>query len=307
MDIDKLRALVELERLGTMAAVAQATGYGTSAVSQQLAALERQSGVRLLEATGRRVRLTPAGRRLAEHGRRILTAVTAAQTELAAQDEPHGLVRIGGFTGALRDAVLPAFARLIERYPAIELEVSEGEPEEVLTWLDDDVIDVGFIYDYSMVPRAPRHPATLLFAREMVLAVPDGVDVPDRIRTPADLDALRGWDWVGNSRDTGDDELSARLCALGGWSPTIRHRADSLALVIDLVEARRGVSMIVSDSPEIHRVRTVHIDLARVERRVWSVLRAGTAEWPATAAVLAAVDARSQENRTGFEERGPLK
>lgn len=291
MDTDKLRALVELDRLGTMAAVAQATGYGTSAISQQLAALERQAGVPLLEASGRRVRLTPAGRRLAEHGRGILAAVTAAETELAAQEEPHGLVRIGGFTGALRDVVLPAFTQLIERYPAVELEVSEGEPEEVLAWLDDDVIDLGFIYDYSMVPRAPRHPTSLLFAREMVLAVPDGVAVPDRIRAPSDLEGLRGWNWIGNSRDSGDDELSARLCALGGWTPTIRHRADSLALVIDLVEARRGVSMIVSDSPEIARVRTVHIDLARIERRVWSVLRAGTAAWPATAAVLARVRA----------------
>ena len=61
MELRRLRVLVELSRLGTMSAVAQATGYGTSAVSQQLAALEREAGVPLLEADGRRVRLTPAG------------------------------------------------------------------------------------------------------------------------------------------------------------------------------------------------------------------------------------------------------
>src|SRR3954471_14064225 len=95
MDLDKLRALVELSRLGTMTAVATSTGYGTSAVSQQLAALERQVGTRLLESHGRRVRLTPAGRRLAEHGRTILAAVTAAELEGSARDEPHG-PRAGG-------------------------------------------------------------------------------------------------------------------------------------------------------------------------------------------------------------------
>lgn len=293
METEKLRALVELERLGTVAAVAQATGYGTSAVSQQLAGLAKHVGVPLLEPAGRRVRLTPAGRRLAEHARSILAAVTAAETDLAARDEPHGLVRIGGFTGALRGVVLPTFRELEARYSRLELEVSEGEPDEVLAWLDDDVIDLGLVYDYSMVPRTWRHPASPLWSREMVLAVPDGVDVPDRIRTAADLDGLRGWEWIGNSRDRGDDELSARICALGGWEPTIRHRSDSLTLVVDLVLARRGVSVIVSDSPEVTRVRTVAIDLARIERRVWSVVRAGTQAWPATAVVLDAVRRRT--------------
>ena len=286
LDLEKLHALVELARLDTMSAVAQATGYGTSAVSQQLAALERQAGVQLLEASGRGVRLTPAGRRLVEHGRGILAAVTAAEVDLAARSEPHGLVRVAGYTSALRRFVLPAIARLQQTHPTVEVDVHEGEPDEVFALLDSDGIDLGLVYDYTLVPRTFRHPHTLISASTMVLAVPDDADVPNRIATPADLSSLRDTAWIGNSRDSGDDELSARLCALAGWVPRIRHRADDLDLVVDLVRAGAGVSVLVADSIQATRVRTVALDLARAERRMWSVVRAGTQAWPATAVVV---------------------
>jgi DNA-binding transcriptional LysR family regulator len=286
VDLDKLRALVELSRLGTMTAVAEATGFGTSAVSQQLAALERQAGVALLEAAGRRVRLTPAGRRLAAHGREILAAVTAAELDLAAKDEPHGLVRIAGYTTALRRHVLPSIPVLAREHPLVRLELHESEPTEVDALLDADLIELGFVYDYTLVPRSWRHVPTLLATRPMVLAVTPDAQVPDRIRTPADLDSLRDMDWIGNSRDTGDDELAARVCALAGWTPRLRHRADSLELVVDLVLASEGVCVLPTDAPETRRLRTVPFDLARTERRMWSLVRAGTEAWPATVAVI---------------------
>ncbi|SDP36479.1 DNA-binding transcriptional regulator, LysR family [Nakamurella panacisegetis] len=286
MDLDKLRALVELSRRGTMGAVAAATGYGTSAVSQQLAALERQVGVPLLEASGRRVRLTPAGRRLADHGVGILSAVTAAELDVAARSEPHGLVRVAGHTMALQQHVIPAVPGLLEAYPDVQLELQEREPPEVIGLLDDDQIDLGFVYEYSLVPRVWRHPHTFIHSSPMVLAVPNDADVPDRIRTAADLAGFRGTGWIANSRDTADDELTQRLCALGGWTPVIRHRADSLDLVVDLVLAGQGVSVMVADAPAARRVRTVPLDLGSVERRMWSVVRAGALTWPATAAVV---------------------
>ena len=286
MDLDKLRALVELSRRGTMGAVAVATGYGTSAVSQQLAALERQVGVPLLEASGRRVRLTPAGRRLAEHGVGILAAVTAAELDVAARSRPHGLVRIAGHAMALQQYLIPAVRDLVEAYPDVQLELQEREPPEVITLLDDDEIDLGFVYEYSLVPRRWRHPHTLIHSSPMVLAVPNDADVPDRIRTAADLDGLRDSAWITNSRDTADDELTQRLCALGGWSPVIRHRADSLDVVADLVLAGQGVSLLVADAAAAQRVRAVPLELGSVERRMWSVVRAGSLNWPATAAVV---------------------
>jgi len=286
VDIDKLRALVELDRLGTMTEVARITGYGTSAVSQQLAALERQVGSRLLEAEGRRVRLTPAGRRLARHGRGILAAVTAAELDLEAREEPHGPVRVAGFTSALRRLLVPALPALGAAYPGVTVELHEAEPDETEALLDDDRIDLGLVWDYTLVPRVWRHVHAPVGEVPMLLAVPPGTRVPDRIRTPADLEPLRQVDWIGNSRDGGDDELAERLCAIAGWTPRVRHRADSLELLADLVAAGHGVSVLPADSPEAARVRTVPLDLVRTEQRSWSLVRAGTQAWPATRAVL---------------------
>ena len=110
--------------------------------------------------------------------------------------------------------------------------------------------------------------------------------MPDRIRTAADLCALRDVEWIGNSRDGGDDELAQRLCAIAGWAPRVRHRADSLELLADLVAAGYGVCVLPAGSAEAARVRTVPIDLVRTDVRVWSVVRAGTERWPATVAVI---------------------
>jgi DNA-binding transcriptional LysR family regulator len=286
MDLDKLRALVELERLGTMTRVATATGYGTSAVSQQLAALERQAGTMLFESEGRRVRLTPAGRRLAAHGRGILAAVTAAELDLAARDEPHGLLRVAGHTTALREMLIPALPALAAAYPEVRIDLHESEPDETEALLDGDRVDLGLVWDYTLVPRVWRHVPALLARTPMVLGVPPGSRLPDHIRTPADLEPLRDVEWIGNSRGGGDDELAHRLCAIAGWTPRIRHRADTLALLADLVAAGFGVCMLPAGAPDAARVRTVAIDLVRTDVRVWSIVRAGTESWPATAAVI---------------------
>jgi len=272
-----------------MSAVARATGYGTSAVSQQLAALEREAGVPLLEAAGRRVRLTPAGRRLVGHAETILAAVTAAELDLAAGSEPSGLVRVAGYTSALRQHLLPVAGELARVHPLIELELQEREPAEVDELLDADHVDLGFVHDYTLVPRGGRHVRTLLGSSPVMLAVPPGSAAPARIRTPDDLESLRGEFWIGNSRDPGDEELASRLCALAGWTPRIRHRADSLELVIDLVLAGHGIGLLPAGAPGADRVRMVPMALARADSRMWSVVRAGTQEWPATMAVIDAV------------------
>jgi DNA-binding transcriptional LysR family regulator len=289
MDVRRLKVLVELSRLGTMSAVARATGYGTSAVSQQLAALEREAGVALLEAEGRRVRLTPAGRRLVGHAQKILAAMTAAELDLAAAAEPSGLVRVAGYTTVLQQHLLPVADELAGVYPLLELELQEREPTEVDELLDADQIDVGFVYDYTLVPRGGRHVRSLLGQRPTVLAVPPDSGFPVRIGTLDDLEAFRHASWIGNSRDSADDELVSRLCALGGWTPRIGHRVDSLELVIVLVLAGHGVGLLPVDAPGADRLRRVPLTLARADRRMWSVVRAGAQAWPAARVVIDAV------------------
>jgi DNA-binding transcriptional LysR family regulator len=293
MDLDKLRTLVELSRRGTMSAVAESLGYGTSAVSQQLAALERQAKTPLLEAAGRGVRLTPAGRRLVAHAEQILAAVTAAELDLSADAEPSGVVRVAGYTTALRQHLLPVLDDLARAYPRLQLEIQEREPTETDAMLDDDLVDLGFEYDYTLVPRGGRGVCTLISTCDMVLGVHPDLVVPQAIRSPEDLAQLRDTDWIGNSRDSLDDELVRRVVALAGWEPRVRHRADSLNLVVDLELARHGVCLISAEAVEARRLRTVPLEFVSVQQRMWSVVREGAQDWPATRAVIDAVRTRA--------------
>src|SRR6188508_204038 len=131
MDVRRLRLLLELSRLGSMHEVAAELGTTTSAVSQGIAALAREVGTPLVEPDGRRVRLTPAGHRLAEHAVTILAAVEAARLDLDPDAEPTGELRVAGFATAIRLSLLPARAALSRIHPGVELRIHEHEPPEM--------------------------------------------------------------------------------------------------------------------------------------------------------------------------------
>ncbi|MFD0568652.1 LysR family transcriptional regulator [Kitasatospora gansuensis] len=173
-DLTRLRLLVELDRLGTMAAVADHTGYGTSAISKHMAVLEQEVGVPLLRPVGRRVRLTPAGARLVERAVGILAAVEEATAELRGGADPAGRVRLASFYTAVEPVVLPMAARLRRLHPRVELELSEHEPEGTAELLRSGEADLGVVYDYSLVPHPwPSELSARLFEEQpLYLAVP---------------------------------------------------------------------------------------------------------------------------------------
>src|SRR3954464_964224 len=117
MDPRRLRLLLEFSRRGSRAPVADELGYTTSTVSQQLGVLAREAGATLIERDGRRVRLTPAGRRLAEHAVTIVAALEAARADLDPAAEPAGTVRVAGFATAVRRSLVPAPAQLSAAHP----------------------------------------------------------------------------------------------------------------------------------------------------------------------------------------------
>src|SRR4051812_14250648 len=141
MDTRRLQLLVELSRLGSMRAVADEMDVTTSTVSQQIAVLATEVGTSLVEPVGRRVRLTPAGRRLAEHAVTILAAVDAARLDLDPGAEPAGTLRVAGFASAVRRSLLPIVADLAVRHPHVNMLIHEHEPAEVFALLAADKID----------------------------------------------------------------------------------------------------------------------------------------------------------------------
>jgi DNA-binding transcriptional LysR family regulator len=135
-----------------------ATSYNmtTSTVSQlQIAALAKGAGVQPIEPEGRRVRLTPAVRRLAEHAVTILAAIDAAQLDLDPQADPVGIVRVGGFATGVRVSLLPVLDELATTDPGVKVIISEFEPVEAFGLLVDDDLDLALAYDYNLAPAAP--------------------------------------------------------------------------------------------------------------------------------------------------------
>src|ERR1700712_4264455 len=156
LDLRRLRLLRELEERGTLSAVAAALGYSPSSVSQQLAVLQTEVGVPLLERVGRGVRLTDAGHLLAQHSSVLLAAADAAAADLAALGgEVRGTVRAGGLQSAVRRLLVPTVARMMVEHPQVRTEISELELEQALPGLRLGAVDVVISDEYDGHPR-PR-------------------------------------------------------------------------------------------------------------------------------------------------------
>src|SRR6201991_2792433 len=136
LDLKRLRLLRELNARGTIGAVAEALTYSPSAVSQQLALLEREAGVPLLERAGRNVRLTAAAQTLVTHTDALLARGEEAEADLQpAAEQPSGTVRVAAIQSAGLYLLAPALRALRARHPALRVEVTDGEPEASLPGL----------------------------------------------------------------------------------------------------------------------------------------------------------------------------
>ncbi|BBZ28464.1 LysR family transcriptional regulator [Mycolicibacterium madagascariense] len=282
MDTRRLLLLLALSRLGSMRAVAEAHHLTTSTVSQQIAALAKDVGVDLIEPQGRRVRLTPAGRRLADHAVTILAAVDTARLDLDPEAEPAGTLRVGGFSTGIRVSLLPILAELARTHPAVRVIVSEYEPIEAFALLADDDLDLVLAYDYNLAPASPGPvlEATPLWSTPWGLGVPaadsDG---------PADVSRYAGHDWIVNSRNTADERAVRTLGALNGFQPRIAHQIDSLELVEDLIAAGYGVGLLPLHRPRSAGVEVVALQDPGVVLTAYAVTRIGRSTWSPLRAV----------------------
>src|SRR3954452_9847657 len=200
VDTRRLQLLLSLSRLGSMRAVAETHHLTTSTVSQQIAALAKETGAQLIEPEGRRVRLTPAGQRLADHAVTILAAVERARVDLDPDAEPAGTVRVGGFATGVRVSLLPIVAELATRYPNVEFVISEYEPIEAFKLLGNDDLDLALTYDYNLAPASPG--PGIETAR--LWSVDWGLAVPGDSAAATDIGAYADQTWIVNSRNTAD-------------------------------------------------------------------------------------------------------
>jgi DNA-binding transcriptional LysR family regulator len=282
VNIHRLRLLVEFSRLGSMREVADELGLTTSTVSHQLATLAREAGAALVEPDGRRVRLTPAGRRLAEHAVTILAAVDIAQRDLDPHSRPAGTVRVGGFATAVRRFLLPVIAELADSNPEVRVQIHEYEPLEAFELLEADELDLAMTYDYNLAPASPRSRlhSTRLWSVRWGLGVPADPTHPGP--TGGTLDVVRAFashPWIVNSRNTADEEVVRTLASMAGFTPEIEHEIDSLDLVQDLIASHMGVGLLPTWLTPRIGVRILTLDNPDLVLRAYAVTRRGRTTW----------------------------
>ncbi len=289
VDPRRLELLLELSRLGSMREVGEAMHVTTSTVSQQIAALAREAGTALIEPDGRRVRLTPAGRRLAGHAVTILAAVEAARRDLGPWNPaapPAGTVRVAAFASAFRQVLLPVVRMLAGSRLEVRLQLLEQEPTEALGLLAADEVDLALTYDYNLAPaRFGRGLQAEPLARTpWHLGTPSGpgprgtaVEVFRRYRDDA---------WIVNSRNTADEDVVRIVASLADFEPRITQRADSLDLVHDMILAGLGVGLLPVGRPAVRGVTLRRLRQPEVILRSYAVTRRGHAAWPPLALVL---------------------
>nr|WP_240947872.1 LysR family transcriptional regulator [Planosporangium mesophilum] len=242
MDARRLRVLHTVALRGGVTAAAASLHVSPSAVSQQLAQLEREAGCDLVERVGRGICLTPAGQALAVHAEQVLHALDRAGAAVAAaRTGVAGTVRVGTFATA-GAFVAPAVARARRRHPALDLRVTEGEDESTLLDLRLTLLDVVVMQEYDHVPVTLPSGLTARPVADdpLYVVTPATGPLSGRVR----LRDLRDAPWIAPAPATPGGRVTRQACRDAGFEPEIRHTAIDVALVLDLVAAGLGVALV---------------------------------------------------------------
>ena len=291
LDVRRLRVLHAVSAHGSVTGAAAALGYSAPAVSQQLAALEREVGMRLTERAGRGIELTPAAAILVAHTDALLARLDAAESDLAAlRDQVCGRVGLAAFPSAAATIVSAAWEALARSAPQVQIELTEMEPEESLPTVLRGETDVAVAHEYDLLPR----PLDPLFERRelardpVLLAVPAG----SPLEGPVDLAGLAGQPFLAPRDHTSCAEMIRRACALAGFAPRMVARASDFGVLLSLVAAGAGVTLV----PELAARRLppgVRLlpPAEPVTRQIFTVSRRGGDRKPAVRVVLDALSA----------------
>lgn len=288
LDLRRLRLLRELKRLGTISAVADALRYSPSAVSQQLATLERETGVRLLEPAGRRVRLTAQAELLVEHAGRLLEEMERAEAALARSlEDTVGTLRVAAFQTAVLTLLPGTLLSLADQHPGLRVEVAELEPEVALPALVAGDFDLVLGEEYPGHPlRRPRETERYdLFADELGLAIPTAW----RERS---LSALRRRAFVLEPPGTTAHEWALGTCRNAGFEPDVRYVSTDLQIHLTFVEHGLASALVPDLAGAAGRPE---ITLRRLpdgpHRVVFAAVRRGSIEQPSISAFRRSLEA----------------
>lgn len=291
LDVTRLRVLAAVARCGSVTAAARALGYAQASVSHHIARLEAETGSQLVQRAGRGIRLTEAGRMLAQRADEILGRLDAAEADLAAYTGLRaGRVRLAAFPSALGTFVPQAAAAFVAEHPDVELRFTEAEPPDAVRLLRAGEVDVAVLFAYPDTADDTGLRRIRLLTEPIYLVTP--LDVPgDRL---SDHAARR---WI-----TGCERCRAHLvhsCAEAGFRPDIAFTTDDYLAVQALVAAGLGVTTLpgLALAAQRHsRVRAVR--LPGPGRRVDAAVYGQPPDPPATATLLTHLIRAARDART---------
>jgi molybdate transport repressor ModE-like protein len=300
LDVRRMRVLREVALQGSFSAAAEALSFTQSAVSQQIAALEREAGTILVERGARGVRLTEAGEALVRHTETILARLSEAEAELEAiAGLRGGRLRMAAFESAGATLMPLAIREFAERHPAIELSMTLGEPEDTEPQLKSGELDlvIGFGSRFNEDDGLER---VHLIEDPMFLVLPR--DHPLAGKRNLRLADLADEAWIGGRPSCECNRLIYGACASAGYDPRIAFETDDYAAVQGFVAAGVGVSLIAELGLTTIRDDIVVRDLGRETpvRQIYAAAASGY-RTPATAAMFDVLAAVAQ----GYESRRP--
>jgi DNA-binding transcriptional LysR family regulator len=291
LNLERLRVLYAVQTGGSVVSAARALHVTTSAVSQQMARLEREVGQPLTERHGRGIRLTEAGALLAREAGDLLTRAEQVEGRLAAQrGAVTGALSVAAFATAARGLLPGALGDLRLRYPELSVSLSEQEPHEAIPALSRGDLDIAVVQEW---PDSP-------------LAVPDGQSRLDLLEDAFDvalpaahplagcgsvtMTQLAGDDWIGWSTGQICHDWLVRTLRAHGAAPRIRHTASEHSTQLALVAAGLGAAVIprLGREPAPASVTFVPVDPPPV-RRIYALWRASSGRRPAIRATLGAL------------------
>ncbi|MFF3768089.1 LysR family transcriptional regulator [Streptomyces sp. NPDC001922] len=302
----QLRSLVELPRRGTITAVAQALGYTPGGVSQQIAALEKATGMELLRRVGRRVELTDAGVTLAAHAERILaTEAEAVEAMERARSEIAGVLQVGLFATAAAEILPLALQQVRRRHPGLSVHSQDMDVDEVFGAVAAGAVDLALGLDYPDVP-IPRNPALRLrrlYRERFSLAVPTGT-MPGA--EAVSLAGTRDLGWILPSAESYYGRAVRTACRRAGVEPDVRHVVTDTAATLALVEAGIGVSTVTD---LMLRLRSSRFDVVpleeTIERHIVVVVRASAEFRPTVMALVGILGELADHARAEAGPREP--
>ena len=290
LDVKRLRILREVASQGSFSAAAEALYLSQSAVSQQVATLEREVGMSLLERTREGPKLTDAGRVVVGHAEAAIARLEEAERELAAiAGLEGGELRLASFPSASATLLTEAVSIFHGRYPNVRLTIAEAEPTDSLPRLRGGELDLALTFDYPSVPSVGERDLdrSLVLTESMHLALPSSHRLADKRVVP--LAELAEEQWLCGTRPSSCGEVVMRACRDAGFEPRVGFESDDYHVMQGFIAAGLGFTLL----PDL-ALPTLRSDLViratdppAPQRRVWATTRAEGARSPATEEMVA--------------------